>query len=160
MLHTIQSVKEGNQVLIVCMGDSITEQNSHCHQHLNYVGLFAEQLLQTFGRRTFVFNTGVSGEMTGRAIERLHLDALRHKPDLLTLMYGINDSKKGLEGVAEFRDNLHTLIGLVRQTDTELLLLSQNPILYDQTEPARLRIHYDRYLEVLREVAAELAVPF
>jgi lysophospholipase L1-like esterase len=94
MLHTIQSVKEGNQVLIVCMGDSITEQNSHCHQHLNYVGLFAEQLLQTFGRRTFVFNTGLSGEMTGQAIERLHLDALRHKPDLLTLMYGINDSKK------------------------------------------------------------------
>lgn len=159
MLSTVDRISKGERALIVCMGDSITEQNYHCHQHLNYVGRLAERLIDAFGRRTFVFNVGISGELTGGALQRLDRDALRFRPDLLLLMYGINDSKKGLDGLAEFRDNLRTLVKRVRESGTELLLLTQNAITYDSSGPAQLRIHYAEYAEAIRETAAELDVP-
>lgn len=158
-LKTLDNIRNGQKSLIVCMGDSITEQNYHCHHHLNYVGRLAEHLIQTFGRTSFVFNTGVSGERTDGALRRLHQDALRFKPDLVTLMYGINDSKFGTDTLPEFRSNLEKLIEQVRETDTELLLLTQNDLIYDGTEPANLRVGYSHFVSVIREVADALQVP-
>ncbi|MDF2671092.1 MAG: lipase/acylhydrolase, partial [Paenibacillus sp.] len=111
MLNTINKLRKGEKVLIVCTGDSITEQNYHLHGQLNYVGQLSEKLINTFGRKSFVFNTGLSGESTWGAIPRLQQDVLRFQPDLVTFMYGINDSKMGTDGILEFKNNLTYVIG-------------------------------------------------
>lgn len=159
MLNTIARLSQGERQLIVCIGDSITEQNYHLDGKLNYVGQFSEKLLDTFGRKHLLLNAGVSGDTTWGIVERLERDALRFKPDLLLLMIGLNDSTRGAEQVPAFRSNLRTIINRTREARCELLLLTQNGISFEQHDNVERRNSYPAYVAALRETAAELNVP-
>ncbi|MDF2659477.1 MAG: lipase/acylhydrolase [Paenibacillus sp.] len=160
MLNTMNKLRKREKVLIVCTGDSITEQNYHVHGHLNYAGQLSEKLIDTFGRTSFVFNTGVSGQSTWGAVPRLHQDVLRFQPDLVTFMYGINDSKMGKDGIPDFKRNLESCVEAVREAGSEIVLLTQNVIVLDTNEEAVVqRQSYPEYVTAIREVAALLQVP-
>ena len=65
MLKTIEKLDRGEHVLIVCMGDSITEQNYHLRGRLNYVGRLAETLMEKYGRKSLVLTRGRAGIRLG-----------------------------------------------------------------------------------------------
>lgn len=160
MLKTIEKLKKGDNVFIVCLGDSITEQNYHVHGKLNYVGQLWEKLLNTFGRNCFVLNVGVSGDTTDGMLDRLERDVLRFKPDMVTFMAGINDSANGREGLAKFESNLETIVEKISASGSEVLLLTQNPLCYDVREDAVMkRTSYPDYIEVIRKLAKEKNIP-
>ncbi|MBP1993959.1 SGNH/GDSL hydrolase family protein [Paenibacillus eucommiae] len=158
MLQIIEKLRNGQRSLIVCMGDSITEQNFHLHSHINYVGHFSEKLINTFGRNQFIINTGVSGDTTWGAVARLERDALRFKPDLVTLMFGMNDSARGMDELPVFKQNLESLIASIRESGSEVLLLTQNILKFEIKDNAS-RASYPYYAEAIREVAATTGAP-
>ena len=159
MLETIERLRRGEKSLIVCIGDSITEQNYHIHGYLNYVGLFSEKLINTFGRKQFVFNTGMSGGTTTSVLARLEQDALRFKPDLITVMLGINDAKGGEENVPQFNRQMLAIIEAIRNNRSEMLLLTQNYVDFESESAADVRRSYPHYVKAIRAIAASHQVP-
>jgi lysophospholipase L1-like esterase len=143
---------------IVCIGDSITEQNYHAHGKLNYVGQLNERLLNKFGRKHLLLNAGVSDDTTWGIIERLSRDALRFQPSLVTLMIGMNDSTKGMERLQEFKNNLTSIVRQVRVTGIEMILITPNPINLHLPENA-IRLCYPHYVDAIREIAASEQIP-
>lgn len=159
MLGTLEKIKRGEKAFIVCLGDSITEQNYHLHEHLNYVGLLSEKLINKFGRNHLLLNAGVSGDTTWGIVERLERDALRFKPDLVTLMIGMNDSTRGAEMLPEFRSNLEAIIDRTRNIGSEIVLITQNTISYELTDNVNRRKDYPAYVKTVLETAESRQVP-
>ncbi|MFD0961095.1 SGNH/GDSL hydrolase family protein [Paenibacillus chungangensis] len=158
MLITMEKLANGEHALIVCIGDSITEQNYHLHSKLNYVGQLTERLMEQYGRRSMVVNAGKSGHTTVELIERLERDALRFKPNLVMVMIGMNDSARVT--IDDFRQNLQTIIHHIASSGSEVLLLTQNMLDYNVVEGAvTLRKDYPAYTAVIREVAADTGTP-
>ncbi|WP_135556256.1 SGNH/GDSL hydrolase family protein [Paenibacillus cymbidii] len=160
VLNTIDKLKNGERAFIVCIGDSITEQNYHLRGKLNYVGQFAEKLIDTYGRKFMLLNAGVSGDTTWGVLDRLERDALRFRPDLVTVMLGMNDSTRGEAQVAAYRRNLEEIVGRIKAAGGEALLLTQNPLDFNVHEGAvASRASYPLYAQACREAAMATGTP-
>ncbi len=159
MIGTMRKLLDGEKALIVCIGDSITEQNRHLHGHLNYVGMLDEKLTGKYPHRVFVFNTGISGNTAGDVAERLERDALRFKPDLVVVMLGMNDSTRGMDGLPAFQRNLEAIASRIAASGSEVLLMTQNPLNFDLPDNVRMRGSYPLYVDAIREIAASREIP-
>ncbi|BBI32881.1 lipase/acylhydrolase [Cohnella abietis] len=153
-----EKLKRGEQGFIVCIGDSITEQNYHANGKLNYVGQLNEMLLNVFGRQQLLLNAGVSDDTTWGVLNRLNRDVLRFQPDLITLMIGMNDSMRGIEQLPEFKNNLLAIIAQARAVGSELILLTPNTINLRISENA-IRDSYPHYIHAIREIATSEQIP-
>jgi len=159
-LRVLDQLQRGERAFIVCIGDSITEQNYHLKGKLNYVGLLAERLMERYNRKSYVFNVGKSGDTSQGILDRLDEDALRFGADLITVMIGINDSVQGEAGIAPFKVNLEQIITRIIASGSEVLLLTQNALDYNIHEQAVLaRTAYPEYAAAVQEVAAATDTP-
>ncbi len=147
-----------DQAFIVCLGDSITEQNEHTHGKLNYVGQLQEKLLKRFGRRQLVLNAGVSDDTTREILERLDRDALRFQPHVVALMIGMNDSLRGAGEVQQFKSNLSSIAEKVGSAGSKLILLTPNTI-NASLEENFIRDSYPLYIQAMRELSGAEQVP-
>lgn len=116
-------------VLTVAFGDSVT-QGVMEHRRLDSAAVF-HRVLQTrleqyFPATTFsTINAGVSGDNVAGALARLERDVLRHRPDLVLVAFGLNDSLGGLDGLAKFEQGLETIVSRIRgETEADMLLLT------------------------------------
>lgn len=162
MLQTLRRLAEGERVFIVCIGDSITEQNYHLQGRLNYVGQLTERLMELYNRRSRVLNAGKSSDTTQGILERLDYDALRFQPDLTTVMIGMNDAYHLVDkgGVQAFKSNLEQIVRRIVESGSEILLLTPNMLNYNVIEGAvTSRAEYPAYVEGIREVASRLQIP-
>lgn len=160
MLNAIRKLADGEHAFIVCIGDSITEQNYHLRGKLNYVGRLTERLMELYHRRSRVFNAGVSGDTTVGLLNRLERDALRFQPDLVTVMIGMNDSSGERTPLDAFGRNLERIVGDIRSSGSEALLLTQNPLDFHVREGAvTVRGRYPDYVSVIRNTAAATGTP-
>ena len=114
---------------IVALGDSITKgvrkgvttDQTFCTQ--------LEQQLRKSHPQVNIVNLGIGGERTDQALERLS-DVIRMRPDLVTIMYGTNDSyidqgkQKSRLTVNEYRANLKTLILRLRDAQITPVLMT------------------------------------
>jgi lysophospholipase L1-like esterase len=87
--------------------------NVVCHGHSVPAGYFATPVVNTFSSYPHLLHqiikdrfpfavvnvivTAIGGETSRQGAERFHEDVLTHKPDILTLDYGLNDRSIGLE---------------------------------------------------------------
>ena len=94
---------------VVCFGDSVTGVYYHTGSERAY-----SDLLQIALRRTGasdevkVINAGVSGNTTVNALARIDEDVLVHQPDLVTVMFGMNDMTR--VPLAAYIDNLREIV--------------------------------------------------
>ena len=159
-LRVLDQLQRGEQAFIVCIGDSITEQNYHLEGKLNYVGLLTERLMERYNRKSYVLNAGKSGDTSQGILNRLDEDALRFRADLITVMIGMNDSVQGEAGIAQFKRNLEQIVTRVIGSGSEVLLLTQNLLDFNIHEQAVLsRIAYPKYAAGVQEVAAATGTP-
>jgi lysophospholipase L1-like esterase len=165
---------------IVLFGDSTTA----ARQGLRKV--YADHLREALtggGADLAVVNAGVGGNTTREALNRLERDALRHRPRLLVLQFGINDSAVDVwkqppattarVPLPEYLDNLRAMVHTARTQRIQVILMTPNPLrwtpklkaLYgkppydpateDGFESATLR----PYVVALRQLATELKLP-
>lgn len=162
-----KSQPEKRHLTIVTLGDSITKGvRSGVTAEQTFAALVAKGLTED-GRSVRVINVGIGGERTDQALKRFDR-VLAHKPDIVTVMYGTNDSyvDKGKTRsritVEQYRTNLQKIV-------TELLGRGIQPVL--MTEPRwsdkagknglgeNPNIKLEPFIEVCRETAKKWRVP-
>lgn len=74
--------------LVIAFGDSIT-RGENVAPHERFTAIAERQLT---GRACRVINAGVNADITALALHRMQQDVLAHQPDLVTIMFGVNDA--------------------------------------------------------------------
>jgi lysophospholipase L1-like esterase len=135
----------------VFTGDSITHGALHTLGWRSYPEHFAERVRWELRRmRDVVINTGISGDRTGGLLADLDWRVLRFKPDVVSVMLGMNDCSAGPGGCDTFRKNLAAIVDKVQATGAIPLLNTPNTI---HVKNARGRADLPAYAEVVRNLA-------
>lgn len=93
-------LRDGQSILFI--GDSITDcdRTSNAWRPLGfgYVGLFADMLaVREPAKKMEVVNTGINGNTLGHLLSRWCDDVLDYKPDVISILIGINDATRYLD---------------------------------------------------------------
>ena len=77
-----------------------------------------------------VIHAGYPGDNTRAMLRRMRKDVLSHDPSCVTILCGTNDAvnPRALVPLEEFTENLNSMVSAVRETDTDLLLISPLPV--------------------------------
>lgn len=138
----------------VFAGDSITQGALHTFGWRDYVELFGERLRwEMQRRRDCVIKTAVSGWTLASILEDLEWSAVQHRPDVLLLMFGMNDCAAGAEGRKAFETAYNVVIERARAAmGPEALIVVQTP---NRILPADVRRfpHLPEYACAAREAA-------
>ncbi len=148
-LRSIFSSSKGVTWLLT--GDSITHGAVYTCGWRSYPEHFVERLRWELRRMAdTVINTGTSGDTTDGLLKDLKRRALRFRPDVTSIMMGMNDCVGGRYGMEAFRSNLFNLADASEETASLLLLHTPNPIRPGSDVE---RTHLPHYADVIREVA-------
>jgi lysophospholipase L1-like esterase len=145
----------GQPVKIVCFGDSVTGVYYHTGGRRAYPEML-RLALERFSPKAAVqvVNAGVSGNSTQNALARLDRDVLQQRPQLVTVMFGLNDVVR--VPLEEFRGNLTQIIVKCRQIDAEVVLCTPNSVIDTAGRPTAKLLEY---LAAIRQVAREQRIP-
>ncbi len=163
-----QSPTAASKPRIVVLGDSITKGvRSGVTAEETFAAVLQRRLLEQ-GLDYDVINRGIGGERTDQALQRLARDVLSLEPQLVTVMYGTNDSYVD-QGRQESRISADEFDAGLRKIVAELQRCGIQPVL--MTEPAwgsAARVNgagehpnerLSLYMTRTRSVAAELSLP-
>ena len=119
---------------IVCFGDSTTAPRGK-------LVVYADRLRRELPKRGVavrVVNSGVGGSHTDDARRRFAEDVLAHRPDLVVIQFGINDSAVDVwrdppatgprVPKAKYVANLEHFIDALRARNTAVILMTPNPL--------------------------------
>ena len=142
-------------VKIACLGDSVTGVYYHTGGRRAYPEMVAVALAQVYPQaKMTVINAGVSGNSTQDALKRLQKDVLDHKPDLVTVMFGLNDMVR--VPVADYQANLKSIVEQCRGVGAEVLLCTPNTIIETGGRPT---VKLIEYCNAMKEAGQALGVP-
>lgn len=142
-------------VKIVCLGDSVTGIYYHTGGLRAYPEMIAVGLkLIDPDAHVTVINAGISGHSTVNGIARLEKDVLEHQPDLVTVMFGLNDMTRVPK--AEFQANLQTIIERCRRIGAEVLLCTPNGVIDTAGRP---RAKLEEFNRAMKEVGEQTQTP-
>jgi len=124
-------------IRIVALGDSTTASYQDWAPAVHEV--YADCLpgkLAPLGIAAIVVNAGIGDTTTQQAIARLDRDVRRHRPDLVVVQFGINDSWIDVDlgktsprlSRAQFRGNLRTIIRRLKRDKSRIVLMTPNPM--------------------------------
>jgi lysophospholipase L1-like esterase len=146
----------GNEVRVVCFGDSVTGVYYHTGGRSAYPEVIRDALKTRHPEsRVKVINAGKSGHTTTNGLGRIQQDVLVHKPHLVTVMFGLNDVAKG--NIDLYRKNLIEIVTKCRTAGAEVILCTPNAV---SETPARPIAKVAAFAEVARVVAGQMSVPF
>ncbi|MEJ2130331.1 MAG: GDSL-type esterase/lipase family protein [Gammaproteobacteria bacterium] len=126
--------------VILAFGDSLTHGTGVDPAH-SYPAVLA----RLTGRK--VINDGIPGEVTSRGVERLPASLAAHRPDLVVLIHGGNDTLRRVSA-ARTKQNLERMVETIRAAGADVVVLAVSGANLFLTAP-------DYY----GEVAEELNVP-
>jgi lysophospholipase L1-like esterase len=169
---------------IVALGDSTTAPMKSWAPEVPEV--YADLLpgaLARDGIRAQVVNAGIGDTTTRDAVLRLDRDVFSHRPQVIVVQFGINDSWIDVdEGAtaprlsrAEYRSNLRAIIAAARAHRARVVLMTPNPMrwgdpyylkvfrehpgILDVNQPSGINRLLDEYVQDVRDVAHEAHVP-
>lgn len=152
---TIGKLKSGQPIKIVCFGDSVTGVYYHTGSRRAYTDMLGLVLAKAVPKANIqMTNAGISGHTTVNALSRIDRDVLQHQPDLVTVMFGLNDMTR--VPLKQYQENLRTIITKCRNVGAEVLLCTPNAVITTKSRPVEKLI---QYCEVVRSVGKEMQVP-
>lgn len=118
---------------VVCLGDSVTAgytQSGVIDQHHAYPAQLRNMFQKTWPMVvTNVINAGVAGDSAQASLARLQRDALVHRPDVLIVAFGLNDSSRDQAGLDDFETSLKTIIQLATEQGVRWIVLVTPPMM-------------------------------
>ena len=142
---------EGEPVKIVCFGDSVTGLYYHTGGHRAYTDMVGIALQQIYpNAKIEMINAGISGHTTEQGLARMETDVLSHQPDVVTVMFGLNDLAK-YGDLEKYRANLLKIVERTRAAGGEPILCTPNSVKTTERRPFEKLVEY---CDVVREVAA------
>jgi acyl-CoA thioesterase-1 len=165
--HACLLVAGDNEVRIVTLGDSITRG---VRAGVKPEETFAAVLQDSLRKKKItarVINVGIGGERTDQALARLAKGVIALKPQIVTVMYGTNDSyvdpgqKEPRLTIKQYEDNLNKLIAELQKAGIKPVLMTppcwgakaKNGI--GENPKPRL----EQYVDACRKVAKETKTP-
>lgn len=135
----------------VFTGDSITHGAQHTKGWRSYPEHFAERARWELKRvRDIVINTGISGDRTDGLLADLDWRVLHLRPDVVSVMMGMNDCALGEVGRELFRKNLTAITSKIMAAGAIPVLNTPNTI---YLKNAATRGDLPAYAQVVRDVA-------
>ena len=132
-------------------GDSITQGAKWTVGARPFSEIFSERIRWELSRpHDLVINSGVSGNRTPDLLNDFDWRVAHLHPDVVFVMFGMNDCTAATAGEAAFRDHIQEIVTRIRQLGAIPILETTNPILGDP--------HRDTlatYNEITRQVAAK-----
>ncbi|NQV22844.1 MAG: hypothetical protein HQ518_00630 [Rhodopirellula sp.] len=154
-LATRKKLLSGTPVKVVCFGDSVTGVYYHTGSRRAYTDMLGIALERVSGTANVeMINAGISGHTTVNALSRIDRDVLDHKPDLVTVMFGLNDMTR--VPLEDYRSNLKSIVEKCRAIGAEVVLATPNNVIDNPGRPTDKLVSY---CDVVREVGSELGVP-
>ena len=133
--YRLPPFKKGDRLLF--QGDSITDmkwgRNQKDRNHYlghSYVYLIASRLgVDMPEAQLDIYNRGMSGHKVGDLRQRWQKDALDMKPDLLSILIGVNDVGRNLEGVdvETWEADYRFILDASREANPDLKLVLLDP---------------------------------
>ena len=150
----------GMPVTLASFGDSITWPCYHTDFRRNYLTLTADALRQAYpaAKITLVHAGNMGTAARGLNNDRFDRHVLARRPDVVFLMFGMNDCLGGQAGLEAYDRNLTNLIRKTREAGSLPVVCTQNEILYD-TPDGKLRQTLPLYLTRALEVARREGAP-
>lgn len=152
---------------ILFQGDSITDagrdRSEPHHLGHGYVHFTAELLRTELPETEFEFlDLGCSGDRTWEVCDRWERDCLAWKPDVVSLMIGVNDTWRAMDqqrftSAADYEANLRKLLEQVRENTSAKILVLSPYLLHQDGDKLSWREDLDPKIAACRRVAAELA---
>ena len=154
-LRVRKKILSGEPVKVVCFGDSVTGVYYHTGSRRAYTDMLGIALQRiSSSSNVEMINAGISGHTTVNALSRIDRDVLQHKPDLVTVMFGLNDMTR--VSLDDYRSNLMTIVEKCRSAGAEVVLATPNNVISTPGRPAEKLV---MYCDVVREVGRALDVP-
>ncbi|HCO95015.1 MAG TPA: GDSL family lipase [Phycisphaerales bacterium] len=151
---------------IVFIGDSITDADRFDPAYrpfgYGYVHFVAYRLLAKYPEYNIsVINTGISGDTIRDLDYRWEKDCLSHKPDIVSVLIGINDVFRQYSGALdtavlldEYQLTYKRLLSLVKEKyNCRLILMEPFMFCDDKTNPAYKSLQ--QYIHAVRALAEE-----
>lgn len=182
-----QNPNDNPPILIAFLGDSVTHGcfevffnntgniDTKFRPDKGYVAQFQRVLNSLYPcAAVSILNAGVSGNKATDGAKRLERDVLIHRPDLVVVCFGLNDSGLREDGIPLYQNALKQILECILQNGIECILLTPNRMCsYVSPEFTDDRIKkvaadiadiqnsgiLDQYVETARQVAAELNIP-
>lgn len=155
---------DGPAVRVILLGDSITKGSRPGVSPTQTFAALTQAALRSAGARVQMHNTGIGGERTDQALLRLERDVVSQRPQLVTVMYGTNDSwvddGKTASRLSErqFEDNLREIVRRLQAAQCEVVLMTE-PRFGERNKRNGLgedpNVRLGRYMEITRRVARE-----
>ena len=154
---------------ILFQGDSVTD----CQRKFDdpndlgqgYVVYTVEAIKNSFPNVDFEFiNRGISGNRTENLLDRVEKDLIDLKPDIVTILIGVNDTWHrymiDLETTIEsFRSNYETVLRRIKNETRAKIIMLEPFILYNMGKD-NMRADLNEKIDVIRQLAMEYADAF
>ncbi|MDO5499704.1 MAG: SGNH/GDSL hydrolase family protein [Propionibacteriaceae bacterium] len=135
-------------------GDSITSGWGLGDYRDSYAGRFTQHVKHHAGpvRAQDKFaNTGVPGATVGQALRDPYGWSIRPVPDVVTVLFGMNDAGWGIAGLDRFADGMAEFVARVRELGSVLVLQTTYPV-----GPGGAHEALPAYNESVRNLAQEI----
>jgi lysophospholipase L1-like esterase len=100
-----------------------------------------------------MINAGISGHTTSQGLRRMEKDVLAHKPQLVVVMFGMNDVVR--TKAEEFEANLRTIVRRCRESDAAVVLCTPNSVYPNLPRPMK---RLAQFAQIVRDVATDMSV--
>jgi lysophospholipase L1-like esterase len=158
-LHEKMALKVKPMVWIIT-GDSITQGAKWLGHERSYPELLQERIRWELNRRRdLIINSGISGERSAGLLADWDWRVVHLKPDIVSIMIGMNDCVAGPAGRDSFDQNVRLLVERVRKIGAIPILHSTNPIDSENPE-AQTRHDLAAYNQIIAQVAQSMSVIF
>jgi len=148
-----QLLKSGDPLIWVFTGDSITHGALHTLSSRSYSEHFAERVRWEMRRvRDIVINTGISGDRVDGILADLDWRVLQFRPNVVSLMFGMNDCTGGEANRPNFKTKLTEITKRIQDSGAIPILNTPNTTIIANSSG---RLDLPAYAEIVREVAAD-----
>ena len=148
---------------VVAFGDSITAWKGWVSMMYGEIG-------------TEVINSGVGGDTTVHALNRIEKDVIEKNPDLVIINFGMNDQAvnpstgKNLTPIEKYEENYRTIIDKILETGSDIILVAVHDVCdskygsggaptYNAKDKDGVG-YVDRFNEVVKKLADEYKLGF
>ena len=166
-------LQAGEPVTIAFLGDSITAQKASDMKdgQGSYIDRFAkyletryegskvvvtpmETVVKPAAKQVVIVKAGIGGNDSGQGLKRIDKDVMAHKPDLVVIMFGVNDENKKGESnqvpPVEYRANFEQMIAKVKAAGGQMILMTTS---MKNTGWSATRGNLNEYAAVIRDLA-------
>lgn len=148
----ITKLRGNENVTVICKGDSMTYGTVQGGQaSLNYPFVLEYKMKYIYDNQNItVLNKGVGGTTTQYALDTIN-DDISLNPDIVFMMYGLNDSVDGGVDIVTFEHNLNKIVKTYLEHNIEVVLLTPVPII-SKTLGVDYEINVEQYCKIIKKV--------